>query len=65
VKKTQEEGLNCVSFFFFLNYIQSPESDRVQSLEQCSESNGADIKEIERDKKETQAIILVPSTIWK
>ena len=56
VRKTKECGLNCESFFFLLNLVQSPESDRVQSLEQCSESNAANIKEIKREEKDIKQL---------
>jgi len=51
-EKHKREGLNCVSFFFFLN--QSSESDKVQILKQCSESNAADKIKIEREEKDTR-----------
>jgi len=53
VIKTREGGLAFSSFKLSL------ESDRVQSLEQCLESYAADMKEIKREKKETQTIILL------
>ncbi|RHN51343.1 hypothetical protein MtrunA17_Chr6g0467541 [Medicago truncatula] len=54
VRKTQERGGEGVELcYLYLLFKLSPKSDRVQSLEQCSESNSSGYKKIrEKDTKQ-------------